>query len=186
MRNYKLTTEELGTIKEAMNHARQPEVRQRAAAIHLLHKGHSAQNVADMLAVSVGSIYSWHDRWQKEGIEGLRNRPKSGRPTKADDNYRQVLEEALEKEPKDYGYAFGFWTADRLREHMRQQTGIALSNRRFRALLKKHDYVYRRPKHDLSHLQDAALVEQAEALIEWLKKPVSQDNINSSLWTKQP
>ena len=54
MRNYKLTTEELSTIKEVMNHARQPEVRQRATAIHLLHKGHSAQNVADMLAVSGG------------------------------------------------------------------------------------------------------------------------------------
>jgi len=37
---YRLTNEELGVLEEAINHAPEPEVRQRASAIRLLHLGH--------------------------------------------------------------------------------------------------------------------------------------------------
>jgi hypothetical protein len=37
---------------------------------------------------------------------------------------------------------------------LHQQTGILLSYGRFRALLSKHNYVWRQPKHDLTALQD--------------------------------
>lgn len=169
-----------------MNHAREPEVRQRATAIHLLHQQHKPESVADMMVVSMGSIYSWHRRWRKNGIAGLKNLPKRGRPAKADETYCQRLEELLAGEPSDWAYAFAFWTVDRLREHLHQQTGISLSNRRFRVLMKTKGYVYRRPKHDLTHLQDAEAVEQAKVLLEWVKKPVSTATSNLSLWTKQP
>lgn len=184
MIDYRLNEEELKTIHEAMHHAVEAEVRQRATAIHLLHLDHKPQEVADMMAVSMGCVYHWHRRWRADGIAGLKNRPKSGRPCKADANYCQ--REALAREPREYGYAFAFWTANRLREHLRQQTGIRLSNRRFRALMKKKGYVYRRPKHDLSHLQEAEEVERAKDLLEWLKKPVSQESLSLSLWTKRP
>ena len=186
MINYTMTADELKTIQQAMSQATQPEVRQRATAVHLLHQGYNSKQVAGMLAVSMGSIYGWHRRWREAGLAGLANRPKSGRPPKADEHYCQLLEALLDGEPRDYGYAFAFWTVDRLREHLRQQTGIKLSNRRFRALMKAKDYVYRRPKHDLTDLQDAEAVEQAKALLKWEKKPVSAATLSLSLWTKRP
>ena len=185
MIDYTLNDEELRIVKQAMNHATQPEVRQRSTAIHLLHQQHKPEQVADMMAVSMGCVYQWHRRWREYGIDGLKNRPKSGRPANADDNYCQLLEELLANEPSDYGYAFAFWTADRLREHLRQKTGIKLSNRRFRVLMKKKGYVYRRPKHDLTDLQDPEAVDRAKELLEWVKKPVSTSSSNLSLWTKQ-
>ena len=57
-----------------------------------------------------------------------------------------------------------------MRKHLAKQTGILLSYTRFRALLRKHDYVYRQPKHDLSELQDDEAKAAAEALLDWLKK----------------
>jgi transposase len=185
MINYTLNNEELKIIQQAMNHSTQPEVRQRSTAIHLLHQQHKPKEVAGMMAVNIGSIYNWYRRWREEGIDGLKNRPKSGRPPNADDAYCQLLEELLANEPSDYGYAFAFWTANRLREHLRQKTGIKISNRRFRALMKKKDYVYRRPKHDLTDLQDPEAVDRAKELLEWVKKPVSTGNSNLSLWMKQ-
>jgi transposase len=172
MINYTLNDEELKIIQQAMNHATHPEVRQRSTAIHLLHHQHKPGQVADMMAVSMGCIYQWHQRWREDGIDGLKNRPKSGRPPNADDNYCQLLEELLANEPSDYGYAFAFWTADRLREHLRQKTGITIS--------------YRRPKHDLTELQDPDAVDRAKELLEWVKKPLSTDSSSLSLWTKQP
>jgi len=41
-------------------------------------------------------IYGWIGRWWWEGgVEGLANKPKSRRPTKADDAYTSHLEEVI-------------------------------------------------------------------------------------------
>jgi hypothetical protein len=116
----------------------------------------------------------------------LANRAKSGRPAKADDYYLAEVEHALDTDPRELGYAFSVWTINKLRKHLEKQTGILLSYTRFRALLSKHDYVYRQPKHDLSDLQDADAKAAAEEFLNWLKKSPSPDlPLSSSLWTKQ-
>lgn len=183
---YKLTDEQLAEIEQAMNQARKPEVRQRATAIRLLHLGHAPEEAARMMAVSKATIYNWHARWREGSVEGLVNRPKSGRPTKATHEYVEKLEEALETDPAELGYDFNIWTIDRLRAHLQQQTGIKLSASRMRALLKKHDYVYRQPAHDLTDLQDAQAREAAKEVLDWLKKSASTKPSSSSLWTKRP
>ena len=138
------------------------------------------------MLVSKGSIYYWHKNWREAGLKGLENKAKSGRPKQATAAYCALLEEVIEQEPSVYGYGFGIWTVDRLREHLRRETGISLSNRRFRALLNELDIVYRRPKHDLSSLQDAEEKERAKVLLDWLKKDVPSGGTSSSLWMKRP
>lgn len=185
MIDFNLTQDELETIQWGMHHAPKAEVRQRATAIHMLHQGQTPQEVGDLLAVSQSTVYGWHERWREDGLEGLANRPKSGRPKNADQAYCELLGKVVENDPSAYGYAFGVWTVDRLREHMRQQTGISLSNRRFRVLMKELGYVSRRPKHDVTTLQDANEVERGKQLLNWLKKDVSPAPSSSSLWTKR-
>lgn len=187
--SFHLTKTQLTELEEAMNHASQPEVRQRATAIRLLHFGHEPEAVAQMLAVAPSSIWNWHRRWRQDGVAGLANAPKSGRPAKADVHYLEVLEQALNTDPSTLGYGFVLWTINRLRHYLAERTGILLSYTRFRSLLSKHGYVYRQPKHELSALQDAQAQATARELLEWLKKtsPTPQTGpVSSSLWTKRP
>ena len=187
--NFPLNEDELGQIEYAMNHSPLPEVRQRATAIRLLHLGHSPEAVAEMLAVAPSSVWNWHRRWRSGGVTALANAAKSGRPSKADAHYRAALEQALNTEPSVLGFGFALWTINRLRQYLAQQTGILLSYTRFRALLAKHGYVYRQPKHDLSALQDQDAQAAAAQLLDWLKKTPSNPATppsNSSLWTKRP
>ena len=181
---YQLKTKELAEIEKAMRQDKRAEVRQRASVMRLLHLGHKPEAVAEQQMVSVPTIYNWHKLWREQGIEGLANRPKTGRPSKATEAYCQKLEEMLEKEPAEYGYRFAIWTSDRLRAHLEKETGILLSEGRFRALLKKRGYRYLRPKHDLSHLQDKQAKKKAEKLLEEMKKRASETISSSSLWTK--
>jgi len=181
---YQLKPKELAEIERAMRQDKRAEVRQRAMAIRLLHLGHKPEAVAEQQMVSVPTIYNWHRLWREQGIEGLANKPKTGRPSKATEAYCRKLEEMLEKEPAEYGYRFAIWTSDRLRAHLEKETGILLSEGRFRALLKKRGYRYRRPKHDLSHLQDKTAKKKAEKLLEEMKKRASETISSSSLWTK--
>lgn len=185
--DYQLTEEAVHSLDEAINHAPEPEVRQRAMALKLLHLGHATEEVAEMLAVDVGSIYNWRKRWLAEGISGLKNRPRSGRPPNAGQAYRDLLAEVIEQDPAELGYGFTFWTAGRLKAHLEKVTGVQLSANRFRALLKGCGYVYRQPTHDLSDLQDPQAREAAQELLDWLKKTPSSTKPSSfSLWTKRP
>jgi putative transposase len=181
---YQLKPEELAEVENAMRQDSRAEVRQRATVIRLLHLGHKPSEVAEQQMVSAPTIYNWHKLWREQGIEGLANKPKTGRPAKATEAYCQKLEEMLAKEPAEYGYRFAIWTSDRLRAHLEKETGILLSESRFRALLKKRGYRYRRPKHDLSHLQDKKAKKKAEKLLDEMKKTASKTISNSSLWTK--
>ena len=181
---YQLKSKELAEIEKAMRQDKRAEVRQRATIIRLLHLGHKPGAVAEQQMVSVPTIYNWHKLWREQGIEGLANKPKTGRPSKATEGYCRKLEEMLGKEPAEYGYRFAIWTSDRLRAHLEKETGILLSEGRFRALLKKRGYRYRRPKHDLSHLQDQNAKKKAEKLLDEMKKRASETISSSSLWTK--
>ena len=103
---YQLKPKELAKIEKAIKQDKRPEVRQRATVIRLLHLGHKPEAVAEHQLVSVPTIYNWHRLWREQGIEGLANKPKTGRPSKATEAYCQKLEEMLEKEPAEYGYRF--------------------------------------------------------------------------------
>lgn len=181
---YQLKPKELAAVEKAIRQDKRAEVRQRAIAMRLLHLGQKPEAVAEQQMVSVSTIYNWHKLWRDQGIEGLANKPKTGRPTKATEAYCQKLEEVLDKEPSEFGYRFAIWTTDRLRAHLEKETGILLSEGRFRAVLKTKGYRYRRPKHDLSHLQDKKAKEKTAKLLDEMKKRASETISSSSLWTK--
>lgn len=186
--DYTLTTDQLAELEQAINSSPQPEVRQRAIAIRLLHLGQSPEQVAQVVLVTSNTIYAWHKRWREQGVVGLPDRQRSGRPTKADSAYLQELERVLELDPRTLGLAFTIWTLNRLRLYLSEQTGILLSYTRFRALMNREGYRWKAPKHDLSHLQDRPAQETAAQVMEWLKKtsPLTPSPTpNSSLWTKQ-
>ncbi len=182
--DFQLDEAGLKTITIAINHDKRPEVRQRAMGLRLLHEGQSPQEVAHIMSVSLPTVYDWHHRWQTGGLEGLANRPKPGRLRKANAAYVALLERVVEQDPQELGYTFTIWTVDRLRLHMESVTGILLGQTQFRALLKERDFVYRRPKHDLTDLQDPQARQAAEEWLEELKKAPKQARLTYSLWTK--
>ena len=187
--NYQLTEAELGELEQAINSSPYPEVRQRAIAICLLHLGQRPEQVAQVVMVTSNTIYAWHKRWRKQGLAGLRDGHRTGRPTKADAAYLDALARVLELDPRTLGLPFTIWTLNRLRLYLAEQTGILLSYTRFRALMSWQGYRWKAPKHDLSQLQDRPAQETAAQVMAWLKKtsPLTLSlTPNSSLWTKPP
>jgi transposase len=182
--DYHLTDPEFQAIEKALRHDKRPEVCRRCSVLRLLHLGHKPEEVAKMQAISKPTVYGIVHRFRSGGIEGLADKPRSGRPHKWDEAYAQLLEAVVDKDPQELGYDFTVWTVDRLRLHLEKETGIALSEPRLRALLKHKGYRYRRPKHDLGHLQDKNAKAQAAELLEALKKRSQETISNSSLWTK--
>lgn len=185
--DFTLTAEQLAQLEQAINQSPYPEVRQRAIAIRMLHLGQHPEQVGEMVLVTSNTIYAWHKRWREQGLDGLRDGQRTGRPNKADRAYVQELERVLELDPRSLGLPFTIWTLNRLRLYLAEKTNILLSYTRFRALMSREGYRWKEPKHDLSHLQDRPAQETIAQITEWLKKTslsTPSPTPNSSLWTK--
>ena len=95
---YTLSKNELITIQDAMRHL-DTRVSKRATVVYSLHLGYSPQQVAGIHNVSLGTIYNYFNRFKSEGSEGLPDKAKSGRPSKATDEYITLLEQTLKLIP---------------------------------------------------------------------------------------
>ena len=183
--NFNLTKEQLQEVKHAMKKHDDLRVRNRAQMIHMLHVGQTPQEVATLCSITAATVYQWHARWRKEGIEGLADRERSGRSKVGGETYVQALENTIETEPAALGYDFSVWTVGRLIEHLAKETGIRVCEKTLRNRLRDNGYVYRRPKHDLGNLQDKEAKEQADALLTELKKEPRQKRSSYSLLMRQ-
>jgi transposase len=151
-----------------------------------LHQGNKPEKVGEMLSASRASVQNWHQRWRENGLEALANRPILGRPPKASQTYREVLEATLETDPHELGYSFSIWTLDRLAAHLERETGIALSVARLSDWLERWGYVYRKPKKDLKHKQDSQVRQEVQTWLDELKKEPASKLAVYSIWTKRP
>lgn len=69
----------------------------------------------------------WVKRFNEDGIEGLSDKPKSGKPRTHSTEVRgQLIDLALRK-PRSLDYPFELWTLKRLQTVFKERTGIHLS-----------------------------------------------------------
>jgi transposase len=106
------------------------EVVRRAHLIKYLIKHPEVPASRAGMRVGFGSNASgahWVKRFNAEGVEGLRDRPKSGRPPRHNQEKRsQVINLAVQK-PSTLGYPFALWTLERLRVAIEERYGYRFS-----------------------------------------------------------
>lgn len=140
--NPSTTADELAKLEQFIKRGREQLSQQRACAVFDLYRGYTPTQVAANLGFNPKTIRAWRRRFLTEGVEGLADRPRSGRPLKGDANYQRLLEETLACDPEDLGLWFTSWSTQRLGGYLERHTGIALSVGRLRLLLKRRGYSY--------------------------------------------
>lgn len=168
-----LSDEERSALCQALRDWRDPSEVRRARAVRLSSKGWVVPRIAEALDCTRWSVRHWIDLYEAEGLEGLRTKHRSGRPPKVDERYRQALRATVETPPRELGLPFNRWTLPRLGIYMDKKTGVTVSVGHMSRLLKELGYVYKRPRHDLSHRRDQKLYELRRGELEELKKGLS-------------
>jgi transposase len=70
---------------------------------------------------------TWVKRFNQEGLAGLEDRPKPGRPAVHDPQVRSELIHLALKKPDSLGYPFKLWTLERLQAAFREHQSVQLS-----------------------------------------------------------
>ena len=105
----------------------------------LANDGKTQQQISDFLGCSLRTVSYWFTHGDPDDLESFRDGRGAGNHQKVTPEYLNLLFEVIEKEPSEFGYEFGRWTAQRLSEHLAQETEIVLSGGQLRRLLKKRD-----------------------------------------------
>lgn len=118
----------------------------RALAIIWFDEGKTEAQIADLLFISSRNVRRWIRRYRENGILGLHDGERTGRPRKADGTVEKAVEDLMEKKPEEVGYKSGFWISGLLCFHLFTILGFLLSDSTVRRVLHRLGYVFRRPK----------------------------------------
>lgn len=131
-----LTDEEIRVIHR-LAHARTEPARtvERAQIVWRAHQGAPVPAIARALGRSDATIRLWLTRFNAQGVAGLRDGVRTGRPpTYTAEEVGEVVAASLTK-PDDLGLPFGSWTLDRLAAYLDEQRGIPIKRSRIGELL---------------------------------------------------
>lgn len=139
-----------------------PRVRERVEMVKAAALGHDLPSIASWSGRSPRRVRYWLTRFADGGLAALADAPRCGRPPLADAAYQAALTQAVETPPRTLGLPFDRWTSSRLSAYLQETTGVRITPGWLRVLLGQQRFVCGRPKHTLTHRQDAEAVAACE------------------------
>ncbi len=121
------------TLKESDN----PYIRERILILLLMNDGKTYQEISKFLEISYPTVAYWAVHGDPDNLQSLKDGREEGNFRKATKIYEELLLTIIEKDPSEYGYEFGRWTAARLADYLEKETGIKLSGSQVSRILKK-------------------------------------------------
>ena len=139
MRTLKLhfPAEALPTLDTYLKQTKEARVFRRAQAVREVVKGQRLQTVSDALHFTYSALRKWVHRFAHQGIQGLVDRPRPGRPPKVTCALAQHLDRLVDEDPLQHGALHSQWSCQALATVLARQTGVQVSRESVRAVLKK-------------------------------------------------
>src|SRR5918998_4222585 len=128
-----------------------PRLRTRAQMVLLsVEQGLKVPQIAAIVRESEATVLRWLKRYLAEGIEGLHDAPRPGRPSEVTEAYRAALLAAVRRRPRSLGLPFSLWTLQRLVDYLAERTSVRVSDETVRRALKQAGILLSRPQHKIS------------------------------------
>jgi len=129
---------DLETLEEAYRQEKDPKVRERLLMVMGVLDGKTTRQVAADLRCPQPNIVYWKRRFEKEGLEGLKDRPRSGRPPKVASWKLTRIKTLVEKKQ--------CWTATEVMKLICEKTGVQYSLMHVTRLLHSWGLSKQRPR----------------------------------------
>jgi transposase len=127
----------LTTLDTLLKQTKAARVFRRAQAVREVVAGHHINAVSEVFHLANSALRKWVQRFAQEGPQGLRDRPRSGRPPKVTCELEQHLNRLVDQDPLQHGALASQWSCRELAIVLAQQTGVHLSRESVRGVLKK-------------------------------------------------
>lgn len=100
----------------------------RKSVVAAVQRGETIATVAQVFHVAVRSVFDWLSWYRRGGWDGLREKKRSGRPSKVSGQVLKWLYKAITLgDPQQHQFEFCLWTLAIIRQMLRREQGIELS-----------------------------------------------------------
>lgn len=130
-------------------------VAKRLQAIVLNAEGRTSCELAAVLKAPRSKISEWLSRYQAQGVEGLLEGYRSGRPSELHPEQRKQLEDILESGPVAYGLDNGVWTSPMIAWVIEEEFGVTYHPGHVRKVLHRLGFSVQRPRRVLARANAA-------------------------------
>jgi transposase len=127
----------LPTLDTFLKQTKEACVFRRAQAVRHVVQGQRLQTVSDALSFTYSALRKWVYRFAHQGVHGLVDRPRSGRPPKVTCALEQHLNRLVDQDPLQHSSIHAQWSGRALATVLAHQTGVQLGRESVRSVLKK-------------------------------------------------
>jgi transposase len=138
MQKIQITSMTAAEIEELLKSKEDYKIASRLVSILPLAKGESSRKAQELLLLSHNQILIWAKRFNEHGLEGLKDKPKSGRiPRITADQLVWLPKVVVEESPTKYEYNTETWTVPLLVDLLKKQCNISYSDDMIYVFLKQ-------------------------------------------------
>ncbi len=141
----------------------------KVAVIVLLLEGYRPTFLARLFGLTRMTLTRWVHRLNREGLGGLLEKPRPGRPMRLSSRVQEQARKDLERSPEECGLPRATWDGPTFAAHLQRRFGVKLKVRQAQNWL--HRFGYRLKQAGYVYLQ--AKAEDAERFRRKLKKTPS-------------
>jgi transposase len=133
----------------------------RLRAVRQIEQGAHPEDVAAALGMTRAAVYGWLAKYREGGLEALKARPVPGRPpTLSGAQLQRVYTLVVGNDPRQLQFTFALWTRAMVRELIRREFAVRLSEVSVGRLLRKLGLSPQRPLYQ-------AYQQSPEAVARW-------------------
>jgi len=118
----------------------------RLHGVLLVAQGMSCLEVARILGDAPRTVQYWIHRFEEEGLSGLVEGERPGRPRRLSERQLETIERALRKPPSNVGLEVNLWDGKTLAAFIERQYDIELGVRQCQRMFRQFGFRLRKPR----------------------------------------
>ena len=118
----------------------------RLHGVLLVAQGMTCPEVARLLGDAPRSVQYWVHRYEQQGLAGLTEGERSGRPSRLDEKQRKEINRVLRAKPSDSGIRVNLWDGKTLSAWVDKTNGIRVGVRQCQRLFRQLEFRLRKPR----------------------------------------
>ena len=118
----------------------------RLYAVYQVALGQPSRKLEEVYNTSFKQITNWVHRFEKEGIDGLRDKEGRGRIARLNKEQREGLSVLLNEQPDKHGYNSATWTGPMVIEWIEKNYGIVYKKAQIYNIIKSLGFSYQKGK----------------------------------------
>lgn len=130
----------------------------RLHGVLLVAQGMTCPQVAELLGDSPRTVVNWVQRFETDGLAGLSEGQRSGRPSRLNAQQVYRVEAALRSSPTEFGLPTQMWDGPTLSAFVGQQLGVRLKVRQCQRLFRQLGFRLRKPRPQVAPADPQLLV----------------------------